>query len=275
MYAIDFEYDQKRLSEFHMIVCSFDGSSGMETVSSGADITYAQEKPGGSDIFHLHASSYDAPYSCTFQICKSPCMRYNPGDMYLSPAQLSEIQRWLCRDSYHPFKIAQDGYTDIYWNATFTAKQINCNGRIVGLELTMYTDAPYAYHDAVAYDFHFDTYEINNQPEAEKKYFPNLSAAEGYLYPDLEMRIQKEGTLTLTLDGRTTEIKNCRNAETITVNGPRQIISSSDPAHNIAADFNFIFPRIQRDYETEESCISANLACDITLRYSPIVLVGL
>ena len=72
MFATDFEYDEKRLSEFDMIICSFDGASGIEPVSSGTDITYKQEKPSGSDAFHLHSCAYDSPY----RICISHQEKY-------------------------------------------------------------------------------------------------------------------------------------------------------------------------------------------------------
>ncbi len=274
MYATDFEYDQKRLSEFHMMVCHFDGVSGTESMSSGADITYHQERAGGSDIFNLHASTYDSPYTSTFQICKNPCTLGNTEDMYLSPAEISIIQRWLCRKSFHPFKIEQDGYRDVYWNAVFTAKQINLNGKIAGLELTMYTDSPYAYRDEVVHSFHFEPIG-SGVPESQEKYFYNISDVEGYLYPNMEITLRQTGDLILSLNGRKTNIRNCRAEEIITIKGKEHIISTSDTTHNIAKDFDYIFPRMERIFGENKNCITANLACTISLKYSPIVLIGL
>lgn len=274
MYATDFEYDQKRLSEFRMIVCHFDSASGSESMSSGADITYHQERASGSDIFSLHASTYDSPYTSTFQICKNPCTLGNTEDMYLSPAEISVIQRWLCRKSFHPFKIAQDGYRDIYWNAVFTAKQINLNGKIAGLELTMYTDSPYAYRDEVAHQFHIQYGTVYN-PELNIKYFHNISDVEGYLYPDIEITLHQTGNLVLSLNGRETNIRNCSNREIITIKGKEHIISTSDMTHNIAKDFDYIFPRMERSFGENKNCITANISCTISLKYSPIVLIGL
>ena len=48
MYAIDFEYDGLKLSEFNMIICDFNASNSVDTVSSGADITFNQIKPSKS-----------------------------------------------------------------------------------------------------------------------------------------------------------------------------------------------------------------------------------
>lgn len=275
MYATDFQYDKKRLSEFRMILCSFDSGSGMESVSSGADITYHQEKAGGSNIFSLLAHSYDSPYSSTFQICKDPCRLKDSNDMYLTPLEVSKLQRWLCRKSCHPFKIEQDNYRDIYWNAVFTSRQININGRIAGLELTVYTDSPYAYHDEIVHEFHFNGQDMTAAGKRKRKYFHNISDAEGHLYPDLEIRIAENGALNLSLNGRITEIANCKEQEIITIRGREQIISTSDATHDIARDFNFVFPRMERDYETNKNYISADLICSVTLKYSPITLIGL
>lgn len=267
MYTTDFEYNKKRLSEFGMILCTFNGGFGVEAVSSGADLTLNQAKPSGYDRFSLYSAAYDAPYTATFQICKNPCT-YPPEELYLSPQEVSKVQMWLCRNDYHKFKINQDGYRNIYWNAAFTSKQLNLNGRIVGLEVTMYTDSPYAYYDEVTHHFSFTTQHTD--------YFFNLSDKEGYLYPDLEIKILQGGNLSIILSNRTTLIKNCSQGETITINGNNQIISSSVRGHEqIAKDFNFVFPRITRTYQETKNTITADLNCEITLTYSPIVLIGL
>lgn len=278
MFATDFEYDGKRLSEFNMIICSFDGASGIESVSSGADITYSQEKSSGSDTFHLHSCAYDSPYSCTFQICRNPCHTDSPRDMYLSPEELSDLQTWLCRKSFHKFKIEQAGYRHIHWNTVFSTKQINFNGRIVGLELTMYADSPYAYLDEAVHKFHFDTNNVPGLINLTRKYFYSPAQAEGYIYPDLEIKILDEGydgTLSLWLNERKTEIKGCKSQETITIQGRQQVICTSNSNHDIAKDFNFIFPRMERGYQEHTNYLSADLACDITLRYFPVILAGL
>lgn len=268
MYTTDFEYDKKRLSEFGMILCSFNGASSIEAVSSGADLTLNQAKPSGYDRFNLYSAAYDTPYTATFQICKNPCIYHSIDELFLSPQEVSKVQTWLCRNHYNKFKINQDGYRNIFWNAAFTSKQLNLNGKIVGLELTMYTDSPYAYYDEITHHFSF--------PQQNTHSFFNLSDKEGYLYPDLEIKILQAGSLSIILSNRTTLIKGCSYGETITINGTSQMISSSRPEHEqIAKDFNFVFPRITRTYQDNKNKITANLNCEITLTYSPIVLIGL
>ncbi len=176
-------------------------------------------------------------------------------------------------------KIAQDSYRHIHWNAVFTSKQINFNGHTVGLELTMYADSPYAYLDEVVHEFHFDTHDIHDSSNLLRKHFQSLAQAEGYTYPDLEIRILDEGNnngkLTLWLNNRKSEIKGCKTQELITIKGQQQVICTSDSNHDIARDFNFIFPRIERGYQEHTNYLSADLACDITLKYFPVILTGL
>lgn len=270
MYCTDFEYDRKRLSEYNMIICSFQGASGVESVSSGADITFNQGKASGFSRFYLYSSGYDSAYITTFQICKDPC-KFHDNNLFLSTREVSAIQKWLCRNSYHKFKIDQDDYRDIYWNAVFSSKQILLNGRIVGLELTMCTDAPYAYRDEICHEFDC----------MEDKSFTifNLSDKEGYIYPDLELTVLQPGEneFILSFDGRESRINHCHENEVITINGGSHIISSSlsETEHDIAKDFNFIFPKIKNTYEDHTNSFSVNLDCTIKLKYSPIILIGL
>ena len=92
MYATDFEYDGLTLSDFGMMIGSF-SSPGTETVSSGADINFHTVSPAGSDRFRFYGTKYEEAFTATLQICKSPCLSDNP---YLTPAEISGLQRWLC-----------------------------------------------------------------------------------------------------------------------------------------------------------------------------------
>ena len=151
MYAKDFEYDGEKLSNYGFTICSFDGQNGIESVSSGCDITFNQAKPGMRNVFNLYSSVYDSSYVSTFKICKNPCNYKN--NFYLTTNEIFALQRWLCRNTYYRFKIDQDGYRDIYWMSVFSTKQIVWNCKIIGLELTMYTNVPYAYMDDILLEY--------------------------------------------------------------------------------------------------------------------------
>lgn len=274
MYAVDFIYDGELLSDYGMMIGSLDGSSD-DTVSSGADITFNQAKPSGSNKFNLYSSVYDECYTTTFQIIKNPCA--TSGEMeeiYLSPTLVSQLQRWLCRkNEYKKFKIVQDDYMDLYWNGTFSSKQIELGGKIIGLELTMYTNHPYAFNDEIVLEYNcleetsFDIYDMSDET--------------GVLYPCVEIKTSEENDTGLTLEliniteNKITSVENCLPGETITFYGDSKIIESDKEHDKLPKDFNYIFPRITNNYENRKNTFTVNIPCEIKITYSPVKKIGL
>lgn len=268
MFGTDFEYDGKRLSDFGLMVLSFNGVNN-DTASSGADTTFRQVRTAGGDNYNLYSSTYDSAYSITFQIGKNPCKLLNQEEMHFSPIEISKIQSWLCQDEYCKFKINQDGYENIYWNATFSSKQILINGRIVGLELSLFTDAPYAYLEEI---------EIIKEVKKDKPFdIYSLSDEIGNIRPYLEVTMKETGekfVLSNSLDSLTTEVENVSENEVITFYGRTQNITSSLD-REIADDFNYHYPIIGNTKDTRLNKYISNLDCEIKIKYSPIIKVGL
>ena len=271
MYAIDFEYAGERLSDYGMIICSFDGGKGIETISSGSDITFNQIASNKGNRFFIGSSTYESALTSTFQICKNSCLAKTQDEMSISLAELSAIQRWLCRkNQYNRFKIIQDGFENIYWNVTFSAKQVELNGRIIGMELTLYADAPFAYMDELTIDVDcsenltFDIYDMSDE--------------EGYIYPNMEITILEDANrfvLTNQFDvSRPLIITNCAANEVITIRGKEHIITSS-AGRNLSNNFNFYYPRILNSYIDNKNTFECTTKCNITISYSPIRKVGI
>ncbi len=283
MYTKNFEYDNEKLSDYGMIVCSFNGSGGMETVSCGSDITFLQEKAGGANRFLLYSTAYDSAFSAVFHICKDPALIQKNSDMYFTTTEISALQKWLCQKQYRKFKIDQDDYRHFYWNAVFSVKQINFNGSVIGMELTLYTDAPFCYMDEIVIEKECreDTlFEIYDSSDEEGYLFPDLRIkflenGRDIAGPDGSVKYQKAFTLTNTQDRHSCIIQNCSANEVITINGKSQMISSSVPGHCLGADFNFFFPKIINSYKDNKNIFSCNINCLLTLSYSPIRKIGL
>ena len=270
MYAINFEYDGIKLSDFGMMICSFD-SSNLETVSSGADITFNTIKSTGSNKFKFYGAKYEEAYTTTFQICKNTCQM---NETYLEPSEVSGIQRWLCRkDGFHKFSIIQDSFKDIFWNATFSSKQILVCGRVVGLELTMHTDAPYAYLniDTISYSLDsggsFSIYDMSDEI--------------GYIYPMITINCNNKGTIQLknSLDNKKITKLTVEKDETIILDGENKIIQSTNNREDLASNFNYYFPRIINTFDCRENVFTLSsdspVSCNITFSYNPIIKVGL
>lgn len=274
MACIDFEYAGELLSDYGMMLCSFDSGGSIETVSSGADITFNQIKPSDSNRFNLYSSTYGTALSATFQICKNPCRLKNQDEMELSIEEISAIQRWLCRkDGYKRFKLGKKGFEHVYWNGTFSSKQIVLNDQILGLELTIYTDAPFAFMDEISTEYEcsagasFDLWDNSDE----------TTDLNNSLRPNMEITILSDGDFQLenSMDNKMMKITNCKSGEILTIDGKNQIITSSFSSHNIANDFNYFFPRIINNYENRCNTFTPNLDCKIKITYSPIRKVGI
>lgn len=269
MYCTNFEYAGEKLSDYGMIVCSF-GGKGLETVSSGADITFAQASPSMSNHFNLYSSNYEEPFSCTFQICKDPKLVHSADEMAISIREMSAVQRWLCRKNrYFKFKIFQEGYEHVYWNATFSAKQINVGGVPIGLEVEMHTDSPYAYMDDIVIEkesVDFLTFDI---------YDPSDEVGDIRLNLEIEFLENGKFNLINMTTGKITVIDGCEYGEKIIIDGKNCIITTSSSEHLLSNNFNYVFPTITNSYEDNKTTFMCNMPCKIKLSYSPIRKVGL
>ena len=275
MYATDFEYDGMRLSDYGMMICSFDNGGGLETVSSGADLSFETVKSARSDNFRLTNSKYEEGYSMTFQICKNNCL---DDDKKISPMEVSAIQRWLCRkDNFHRFKVLQEGYEGIHWNATFSSKQIEVAGQIVGLELTLTTDSSYAYGEEQSITFR--TTNVGGNYSAVATLY-DLNDEIGYMYPTVTITNFTTGKLIISNitnmlpETIVTTIK-FDDLDTITINGKNKTIKSTN-GYDLSGKFNFVFPKLMNTFDERKNLyVIQGIDCEVTFSYCPKIKVGL
>ena len=266
MYALDFEYDRMKLSDYGMMICSFDKGGGLETVSSGADLTFNTVKTSGSDVSRFYGGKYEESYSMTFQICKNVCLE----DRILSPIEISALQRWLCRkDGFHRFKVFQDGYEGIHWNASFSSKQVVFGGQIIGLELTLTTDSPYAYGEEQKVTLSNGTHSLYD-----------LNDEVGYIYPTITVTNTTTGTFELinitSREPTTYTTIELDNLDTVTLSGKNKTIVSANGYDYSGGKFNFIFPRLSNTFDDRENLfVIQGVECEVTFTYCPKIKVGL
>lgn len=271
--AYDFLFDDERLSDYNMMLCSFD-SGGVETVSMGNNITFNTVKPALSDTNFFIGTSYDEMLTATFQICKNVCNKKNYSrGLPITSEEISSITRWLGRrESFHKLKIFQEGYENIYFLGNFNNFQtIKVGGEVVGLETTFVSNAPYGYLDSIIFDFTTTAsspYVINN-----------LSHETGILYPSVfTCKCLQNGDLKImnSLDSKYVEVKNCIKDEVITLDGKHKIISSNVVAHGkLYNDFNYNFFRLINTYHESDNSITTSIPCEIHTEYNPIRKVGI
>ena len=264
MKAFDFEYDNRRLSEFGMVICSFD-SKGVETVANGATISFNTISTSGGSKHEVTSVEYEDCLETTIQICKNPCSGDN---MEMSPTALRELTKWLNRKKFLKFKPLSEDYIDLYFEASFNISRIELDGKVIGLELEVKTNRPFALKEP-------KTITIKNLKKDGKHSINDESYEEGYIYPYTEITINESGNLNIynELENRNTYIGGCTAGEVITLDYP--VIQSSLSGHNIQNDFNWNFFRIANTYSMSRNDLTISLPCTIKIKYSPIVKVGL
>ena len=264
MKATDFEYNGKKLSEFGLMICSF-GSKGVETVSNGSEISFNTVSAFGGSKFELINAAYENCLEATIQICKNLC---SGGALEIEPHEFRELTKWLNRKKFLKFKILDDDYYDLYFEASFNISRIEVDGKLIGLELQVFTNRPFALKEP-------KVITINNFEQNGKYSINDASYEEGYIYPYTEIIIKESGDLNIynELEDRNTYIANCSAGEVITMEYP--IIQTTCDSHNIQNDFNWNFFRIANTYEKSRNDLSISLPCTIKVKYSPIVKVGL
>lgn len=264
MEAYDFEYDGLNLSDIGFIICKFD-STDLETITNGSQITFNTIPTRNGAKYELVSSEYTECLETTFQICKNPCEHQ---ELDISVEELRFLMKWLNRKEFHKFKLHKIGYDDLYFEASFHISKIVYGDKLYGLELNMHTNRPYALQDS-------KTILINNTITNGVHTILDPSDEEGYIYPFMEIIINKAGNLSIynALEPRTTTINNCKVGEIITLDYPT--IETSLNSHNIQNDFNWNFFRIANTFQTGKNDLTISLPCTIKMTYSPIIKIGI
>lgn len=265
----DFEFDGKWLSDFGYMLCTFDSSYGAQTVQSGSKITFNKTKMNGGRHYSLLGVQYDECLSTVLNICKDPdCGRWDD-NYYITHDDFRDIAKWLNRPEFLTFRYVD--YDDFparqcYFNVSFNLNQIKLGSKIIGIELTAETDAPFGYGATES--------DIVNAIDPRYCYWASVTSDElGYIYPSMEITCLSDGDLNIkneTADCMMT-VRNCKAGEVISVNGSTFEISSSDETHRLEKDFNFIYFLLINDYERTKNKITVSIPCELKISYIPII----
>lgn len=264
MKAFDFSYDNKRLSDFGMIICNF-GAKGLDTVSDGSQISFNTVPTLGGLKHELTSTQYEDCLETTIQICKYSCV---DGIQEITSTEHRELAKWLSRKKFLKFKILDEDYIDLYFEAIFNISRIEMDGKLFGLELDVKTNRPFALKEKRVIN-------INNTTVNGEHSVNDTSHEEGYIYPHVEITVNQKGNLKIhnAIENRDTYIANCVVGEVITMDYP--VIQSSISSHNIQNDFNWNFFRVANTFENSRNDLTISIPCSIKIEYSPIVKIGL
>lgn len=265
MYAENFEYDGRLLSDYGCIICTFGNSSGIETVDTGANIALTTVSRHNGKRRGLIAADYSGCIKATFYICKNPCAS---DDASISPTEYREMTKWLNRRQFLKMRflsLTSFSPDPCYFNAMFNIQKITVGDRVVGLELSMETDSPFGYGA-----------EINQTviPDYNTQDFIDYISDEiGYMYPKVRIVPLEAGDLKITnslCDGEVI-ITNCSASEIILMDGDTQTLRTNLSSHDIYDCFNYEFIKLVSNLDNDRNIFTASLPCSLTFTYCPII----
>lgn len=269
MYATDFEYDSQYLSDYGFLICDFNATNGANTISAGSKITFNKiEKRNGKEN-SLIGIRYGECIQCQFDICKNP-ETYDYKDRKITTDEFRDLMRWLNRPEFHRFQIIDNSEKfrePCYFNASFNVEKIFVADELYGLRLTMETDKPFGYgetqkitQDITQANSRFVIYDISDEI--------------GETYVDVDIVCKSDTDIMITnedIEYNNMTIENCKNGETIHIDGSNLIVTSSNPEHKVCSDFGYEFLKIRNTYNNRINNIIVATPCKITIQYTPII----
>lgn len=267
MKSTNFEYDGLLLSDKGFMICTF-SSDGISTVSGGSNITFNTISKQHGVINELVSTDYQDVLTTTFHICKNPCGGRIQQDQFITLEEYRDLMRWLNRKEYLEFRFLDDEWYYVFFEGTFNINQIIYMDNIVGLELTLITNRPFAIGQE-------RKIIINNVLENGTYIIKDDSDEIGYIYPKMKITCNSSGNLSInnSIENRTTYIKSCSYGEVLTFDYP--VISSSLTHANLQNDFNWNFFRLANTFDNNKNELTISIPCDIEITYRPIIKVGL
>ena len=192
MKAYDFIYNEKKLSEFGMILCNFGGSKGVETVSDGCNITFNTISTQNGYKHESTSAQYEECLEAVWQICKYSC---NGGIQPITAIEHRNLTRWLNRKKFLKLKPLSDEYIDLYCEASFNISRIEVDGILYGLELEVKTNRPFFLKEPVTITvqtkklYTWEKYDKNDDGSKGESTGEYITSYNGEAYPDNGVKI--------------------------------------------------------------------------------------
>ena len=269
MYAKDFEFDRRCLSDFGFTCITWNGDPNAS--SNVANIEFTTKRPFNRSKWNYHASNWSEPLTATFEIAMLDCE--HDSLRHLTPYELSHIMRWINRrDGYKKFRlIGQHGYQNIYFNVQINARPLRHRGMVYALELSLVCDRPFGIKH---YEEDFTISSANGKFTIE-----DVSDDVGTTPITMFIVPSRSGELTISnsMGGHVTSIKDCTSGVSILLNG-EDLIAIEDTTNAttpFARRFNYRFPTLKNTYEETTNVFTVSLPCTIHVEWDSPVKVGI
>ena len=271
MYLTDFVYDGVKLSSLGYLVGSATTSNN-ESSSAGSKLEMQTVMNHGNHLTGIVNATYNEAITVTFDIIKYQCS--DSASVNMEDNEIASFMRWLNRKEWHKFKpIYNDlSFPNVYFMGTFNdISTIVMGGNVVGLSITLTTNAPWGFLDFDDNDF---TISFANGSFT----FYDQSDELGNKYPEKFVVTTTSGgdlSITNNLNDKTTQIKNCVANERITLDCVNKIITSNKNHSHLYNDFNYIYPMLTNTTDDCKNIITSTLPCTVHIEYKPIRKVGI
>lgn len=269
MFATDFQFNNELASSYGLLICNINGNGNdINTVNNAAKITPVLVRSAGSDVWQYVKGNYDEALSTTIQVIKNPCN--NSESQYFSAYEQREINRWLNkRDKFYPFKIIKDGFENINFNAQINVNKVEFGDKVIGFELEITTDKPYAYLD--------EHTEYIDATQTRNFILTNESDEDCEIDTIFKINCLAIGTLRIanSMTQKTMIISDCQYDETILIDTKkRKIVSNKRTSSEILDKFNFVWIKLKRINSNGSNELTINMDANIEVKYSPIAKIS-
>lgn len=230
IYATDFTYDGRQLSEWGFVICNFSEGGGAKAAGKGSEITFNMVPVGLGQRYAVTGARFNARLSAGFDICKDP-ERFDGEEMNIRNEEFRQLSRWLNRRQFlwfRAFDVCDPGTILPWFRATFTLSKIELYGEMVGIHLDMQTDSPFGYGDEIEESFHFT-------PESMTQIIEDKNEDIGNTWPEIVITCKEGGDLRIVNDmtGDVFLVKNCFVGEQLVQYGDVKIIESRRKIRNL------------------------------------------
>lgn len=241
---------------FGIVRCNFDSE---EDSISGGDIEINTYSLKNINEWKITSSKYSSPLSFSISFCKCD------GDFF-DFEEMKKIGKWLVREDGYKLLEFYDGLNE---DGTSVSEEIcyECKAtknidwkligeRCIGGTVSFICKHPYARTKTKGFVMTDNSKIISCNSDTTYTY-PYLISILSADNQDIKITIKNNH------EERTTEIKNCIDGEQIKIDAISKIIQTDRSYHNIANDFNYIFPRFYTGDEAtdNEIIITGNLTC--------------
>lgn len=267
MNALDFCYDGQYLSDYGFMIANIDKQKDKTVIETGCKLSFTMKRNHSGKKYTLVNTKYEKCYTTTFQICKNPD---KTKDLEITSDEFRDIMRWLNRRNFYEFSFIplDDEETEKYYFGSFNLKKIFIGYALIGIELTLETNTPYAYGNILTYTF-------NVADTTQTFLIADFSDEIGHIYPETTIEIHQPGNFQMynELTGETTIINNCYLNEKIHMRADATYIETDMDRHknSLMKDFNGVFPKIANTYGSRQNRYKISLPCSVTMTYRPII----